>query len=293
MDKTFFMKAFCRIVELNNVSKAAEDLGLSPSLLSRELKAMEQSLGVSLMARTTRKLTLTEHGRIYYEECQRILGDVDRLERAMRDGAQSPRGLLKVNMPQSFGLSVVSPHIDKFIKAYPDIRLNLVLDDRVLDMVKEGFDLSIRVRPDLDDSSLHARKIGMVTQKICAAPSYLQWRGRPQTPAELLDYDLFGFSLSQKVNVWELVSSETSTSVSIDPPVMVNNSLFLRDMLCNGLGIGSLPSFICDPLLKSRELIEVLPEYRLPSRSIYALTASRLGLDGKTKAFIKFIQDLL
>ncbi|MDX1738230.1 MAG: LysR family transcriptional regulator [Alphaproteobacteria bacterium] len=293
MDKLSFMKAFCRIVELDNVSKAAEDMGYSASVLSRELKATEEGLGVSLMARTTRKLTLTDHGRTYYKECQRILNDLDHLESGMREGGQKPRGVLKVNMPQSFGLSVVSPNISRFVTAYPDIDLQLNLDDRVLDMVKEGFDLSIRVLLHLDDSNLLARKIGMVTQKICASPGYLKGRQIPEIPADLLSHNVLGFSLSQHLNVWEFVSRESHMSVSVNPPTLVNNSLFLRDMLCQDLGIASLPNFICDPLLKEGKLVELLPDFRLPSRSIYAVTPSRLGLDAKTKAFVQFIESLI
>ena len=199
MDRLSFMRAFCRIVELNSFSRAAEDLGLSTALLSRETRLLEESLGCVLLSRTTRSMTLTDNGKLYYDECRRILEDVGALDAALRAGAGVVRGRLKVNAPLSFGLSVLSPMLPAFLARYPEIDIALTLDDRVIDMVEGGHDVSIRVRAELPDSSLVARRLATVDQRLYASPAYLDAQGRPQTPEDLKSH------LAKFRSRWELI----------------------------------------------------------------------------------------
>ena len=174
MDKLSVMHAFRRIVERGSFARAAEDLGVSPALLSREIKLLEESLGSSLLTRTTRSMSLTDAGRVYYDEAINILDAVRTVETRIREGAGAVRGHIKVNASSSFGQTVIAPILPRFLERYPDLKLTLSLDDRVVDMVEGGFDLSIRIRAVMPDSALVARKVGTMRQRIFA--SRLIWK---------------------------------------------------------------------------------------------------------------------
>lgn len=286
MDKLSVMHAFRRIVERGSFARAAEDLGVSPALLSREIKLLEKSLGSTLLTRTTRSMSLTDAGRLYFDEAIGILDTVKQVETRIREGAGAVRGHLKVNAPSSFGQAVIAPILPGFLDAYPDLRLTLSLDDRVVDMVEGGFDLSIRVRTEMPDSTLVARKIGTVRQRIFASPTYLGKAGVPQSPEELSDHRVVGFLLADHLTTWNLCGPTGTTVINLDPPVRVGNSLVLRDLLIAGHGIGTLPDFISAPAEARGELVCILPQWELPAPEIFAVTASRLGMDARVKAFL-------
>jgi len=287
------MKAFCRIVERESFARAAEDLGVSPALLSREIRLLEESLGCSLLTRTTRSMSLTGHGRLYYDEAQRILDDVAAMEQRLRRGAGAVKGELRVNAPVSWGLTVLSPLLPPFLERHPELRLSLALEDRVLDMVEGGFDLSLRLRAELPDSGLFARRIGGIRQRLFAAPSYLDARGRPGTVAELKAHDQVAFEHADHAQKWALIGPGGSEEIPLTPRLRLGSSLFLRDMMVAGQGIGALPDFIADPEMAEGRLERVLAEYELPPRHVFAVTASRLGADAKTAAFLDYLQEAL
>jgi len=291
MDRLSVMKAFCRIVERGSFTRAAEDLGVSAALLSRDVKLLEESLGCTLLTRTTRTMSLTEHGRLYYDEATRLLDQVARMEERVRDGAGTVAGRLKVNAPQSFGATVLAPILPDFLARHPDLNLTLSLDDRVVDMIEGGFDLSIRVRPDLPDSGLIARRIAPVRQALFAAPAYLKAHGAPETPRDLTGHETLEFLLSSESGQWDLSGPEGVTPVTLHSRHRIGSSLVLRDMLIAGMGIGSLPDFISDAPEAAGALVRVLPAHELPPRHVYAVTASRLSADAKTAAFLDFLQD--
>jgi DNA-binding transcriptional LysR family regulator len=182
MDKLSVMNAYCRIVERGSLARAADDLGVSAALLSRELKLLEQSLGCVLLTRTTRAMSLTDAGRLYYEQSQAILDAVSHSEDRIRESAGAVRGHLKVNASSSFGQTVIAPLLPRFLERYPDLRFTLSLDDRVVDMVEGGFDVSIRIRAAMPDSALVARRIGTARQRVFASPAYLDRAGTPKHP---------------------------------------------------------------------------------------------------------------
>jgi len=293
MDKLSVMTAFCRIVERGSFARAAEDLGVSPALLSREVKLLEDDLGTTLIARTTRRMSVTDAGRLYYDEAQGILAAVAGAEARIRQGAGRVAGHLRVNASSSFGQVVITPFLPALLAEYPDLKVSLSLDDRVVDMVEGGFDLSIRIRSALPDSSLVARRIGTMRQAIFAAPAYLERAGRPESPEELASHRIVGFLLADHLTSWEVTGPKGATTLTLDPALRVGNSLALRDILVAGYGIGTLPDFISKVPEERGELVRVLPGHELPSRDICAVTASRLGMDLRVSVFLDRLRKAL
>ncbi|HZH28281.1 MAG TPA: LysR family transcriptional regulator [Azospirillaceae bacterium] len=289
MDLISAMRSFRRVAERESFSKAAEDLNLSPAGLSKQIRLLEERLGVVLIQRTTRRMSLTETGRLYYQECSRLLDEFDELEHTISADANDVSGRLRVNVPLSFGLTVLSPLLPEFTKTYPDLRIELTLSDQLLDVVGAGFDVSIRVRAELADSSLIAHRLADVEQVICAAPSYLAARGVPATAGDLHHHDCLVYTLADNRGTWRL--NGPGGEVSIMPPTRfsANNSLMLRDMLLAGMGIGALPSFLAEPLLQTKALVQVLPDHTFPKRHIYAVYATNRHLQRKVRAFVDFL----
>lgn len=293
MDKLSVMQAFRRIVERGSFVRAAQDMGVSPALLSREIKLLEESLGSTLLTRTTRSMSLTDAGRVYYDEATGILDAVTQVETRIRDGAGTVRGHLKVNASSSFGQTVIAPLLPGFLDAYPDLRLTLSMDDRVVDMVEGGFDVSIRIRAAMPDSALVACRIGIMHQRVFAAPAYIERAGFPEHPDEIAKHRVIGFLLADHLTSWTLMGPSGKVTVDLDPPVRVGNSLVLRDLLIAGHGIGTLPDFVSRSPETRGELVRVLPEWELPAPEIFAVTASRLGMDAKVTTFLDHLRAAL
>lgn len=293
LDKLSVMHAFRRIVERGSFTRAAKDLGVSPALLSREIRLLEESLGSTLLTRTTRSMSITDAGQLYYDEATAVLGAVTEMEDRIRDGAGAVRGHLKVNASNSFGQTVIAPLLPGFLDAYPDLRLTLSLDERVVDMVEGGIDVAIRIRTSMPDSALVARRIGTVRQRIFAAPAYLERTGVPERPEDIRHRRVIGFLLGDHLTSWNLCGPSGTATLDLDPEIRVGNSLVLRDLLIAGQGIGTLPSFISDAPEKRGDLVRILPEWELPAPEIFAVTASRLGMDAKVTAFLDHLRAAL
>lgn len=293
MDKLATMQAFCRIVERGSFARAAEDLGVSPALLSREVRLLEDSLGTTLITRTTRRMSLTEAGRLYYQESMTILDAVNRVDDHIRAGAGAMRGHLKVNASNSFGQLVIAPFLPAFTTAFPDLRVTLSLDDRIIDMVEGGFDVSIRIRSAMRDSTLIALKIGTVQQGIFAAPAYLKSAGVPQGPDAISRHKVLGFLLSDHLTTWDMTGPDGPCTLTVDPVVRVGSSIVLRDLLIAGAGIGTLPSFVSDGPVARGDLVRLLPGYSFAPRDICAVTAARLGMDARVLAFLDHLKAAL
>lgn len=291
MDRLSLMQAFCRIVERGSFARAAEDLGVSPALLSRDLKRLEQNLGCTLLARSTRRMALTDHGRVYYGEARRILADIERTEDTVRQAAGQIRGRLSVNAPHSFGITVLAQWLPAFLAMHPALELKLSLDDRVVDLIEGGFDLTIRIRATLPDSGLVARDIGGVEQALFASPAYVGRAGAPETPDDLPAHSFVNYLHADDSTTWQLQGPDGDASVRFQPRVAVGSSLILRDLLIAGQGIGSLPDFLSAPQERLGRLVRVLPRYTLPARRVYAVAVSRRGVDAKALAFIEHLRN--
>ena len=293
MDKLSVMKAFCRIVERGSFSRAAEDLGVSAALLSREVKLLEESLETTLLTRTTRSMSLTDHGRRFYDEARDIVDAVARVEDGIRQSASSVSGPLKIGCSNSFGQAIIGPMLPRFLAEYPDVRITLALEERVVDVIEEGIDLTLRVGAVLRDSSLIARKIGTFHQRLFASPAYLAEHGAPSCPADVEGHRIAGFLLADHLNEWALTGPDGTETISVDPDLRISNSIVLSDILAAGYGIGPLPSFVSKSPEASGAVTRVLPDYELPTRDIYAVTAARLGMDARVLAFIDHLRRAL
>jgi DNA-binding transcriptional LysR family regulator len=293
MDKLSVMQAFCRIVDRGSFARASEDLGVSSALLSRELRLLEDSLGTTLITRTTRRMSLTQAGRVYYDEAKDILDAVHRVEDRIRESARAVVGHLRINAPSSFGQLVVGPMLPAFFRKYPDLRVSLTLDDRVVDMVEGGFDLTLRIRSSLKDSTLRARRIGAVQVGIFASPAYLAERGSPTTPDDIARHDVVGYLLSEHLTSWDLRGPDGACTVAVDPWARVSSSFLLRDLLIADCGLGTLPDFISRAPEASGALTRVLPGFELPPREIWAIAASSPSKDLRIAAFLDHLEQAL
>ncbi|WP_297109737.1 LysR family transcriptional regulator [uncultured Devosia sp.] len=293
MDKLSVMNAFRRIVERGSFVGAANDLGVSAGLLSKEIKLLEKSLGCTLVTRTTRSMSLTEAGHAYYDQAVTILSAVTALENDIRANASSLSGQLKINAPHSFGQLVIAPMLPGFLQDHPDLEVTLSLDDHILDMIEGGFDISIRIRPSLPDSSLIIRRLGQLRQAIFASPTYLERFGTPERPEEIAGHDVIGFTLAGHQSEWLLLGPGEPKKLTLRPRIKVGSSVVLRDLLIAGCGIGTLPDFISREPERDGRLVRVLPEYELPSPEIFAVTASHMGSDPRAKAFVAHLRDAL
>lgn len=291
MDVLLAMRAFRRVVERNSFYKAAEDLAVTPAALSKQIKQLEARLATVLIARTTRTMSLTEAGKLYYQEACRLLGEFDALEQTVAASVQQVSGTLRINAPLSFGLMVLSPLLPQFMQRYPELQVELTLDDRVLDVVAAGFDISLRIRRHLPDSSLSARSLGEVQQRICAAPAYLAQYGTPKTVAQLQHHQCLAYSLAEKPGHWHFTLGEENLSVAVNPRLTANNSLMLRDMIGAGLGIGSLPSFVADPEIAAGRLVRLFPDFSSEAHQVFAVYPTRRHVQHKVRLFTDFIRE--
>lgn len=293
MDSFNLMRAFRRIVERGGLARAAEDLGMSAAGLSKQLRALETHLGVVLLHRTTRRMSLTDTGQAYYRECCRLLDELEALERGIAEQHAQVSGRLRVNAPLSFALSTLSPLLPRFMAQHPRLALDLVMEDRLVDTVGEGFDVSLRLRADLEDSSLVARRLASLQQVLCAAPAYLQQHPAPTTVEQLHHHPLLAYSLSDSPGSWPLHGPDGQVTVTLPTRLSANNSLLLRDLLVAGMGIGALPSFLAAPALANGDLQRVLPDHQYPPRIVYAVYPTQRHLQPKVRAFIDFLHEAL
>ncbi|MEG2963894.1 MAG: LysR family transcriptional regulator [Janthinobacterium sp.] len=289
MDVLALMRVFRAVVERDSFSKAALELNQSAAAVSKQVRQLEERLGTVLLVRTTRRMSLSDGGRAYYLECCRLLDEIAALELATRGCAGKVAGRLRVNVPLSFGLKVLSPLLPAFMARYPEVTLELTLDDRLRDVVGEGYDVSLRIRAALADSSLVARRLGDVEQMICAAPDYLARRGTPLRALDLHDHDCLAYRLADSPGVWQLDGPEGASSIVLPVRFSADSSLLLADMLVAGIGVGALPSFVAAPLLASGALVRVLPSHGMARRGVYALMPDGRHVQEKVRAFCDFL----
>lgn len=280
---------FAAVAESEGFSAAARRLDVSKSMVSTAVARLEARLGVRLLQRTTRRLSLTEAGMAVLPHAQRARVAAQDAAEAAVSLLTSPRGSLKVNAPMSFGVLHVAPALGAFASAYPEVQVDLVLDDRVLDLVAGGFDLAIRIG-NLPDSSLVASSIGRNRNVLVAHVDYLERAGTPRDPSDLATHAALVYSLSSTGSTWTLSRGRRSESVKVDGPLTANSSLALREGALQGLGIARLPLFVAGPDLSEGRLQQVLPEWSLPEQGIHLVTTARGQQPRKVTAFAEFLR---
>jgi DNA-binding transcriptional LysR family regulator len=291
MDRLAALEAFARVAETGSFSAAARTLNLSKSLISRQVSALEAELGARLIARTTRSLTLTEAGRGYYEQVARILAQMEEADLSVSQLQATPRGRLRVNAPMSFSLLRLAPVLPDFLALYPEIDVDIVMNDRRVDLMEEGFDLAIRIGR-LADSSLVARKLGAMQRYVVASPAYLAERGVPKVPAELRRHACLCYSNADTVDEWRFCESDgRPITVEVEGRVRANNGDLLRLAALRGLGLVDLPNFLVGDDIEAGTLVPVLGEFIRQEGGIYAVYPHARYLPPKIRVFIDFLAE--
>jgi DNA-binding transcriptional LysR family regulator len=283
------MAVFARVVERESFTRAAQDLGLSKSAVSKQVRRLEDGLGVRLLNRTTRRLSLTEAGTAFYEGCQKALSEAEAAEQAVTHLAMAPRGVLRVNAPMSFGFLHVGPALPDFLSACPELSLDLTLNDRMVDLVEEGYDMAVRIGV-LPDSSLVARRLAPCRLLPCAAPDYLAARGRPALPEELGRHDCLVYSYRSGGLQWHFRGPEGVRRIKVAGRLRVNNGDALLAAALGGLGVALLPSFIAGEALRAGRLERLLPGWREAEEpSVYAVYPAGRNLSPKVRVLVDFL----
>ena len=289
MNKFDDLHAFVSVVEAGSFTAAADRLGADKSAVSRRVSSLEEHLGVQLMRRTTRTLNLTETGRSYYERSARILADLDEAESAVAQEHGELRGRLRVALPLSFGILHMGPPIDAFSQQHPQVRFDLDLSDRLVDLLQEGIDVAIRIGK-LSDSSLIARRLFKSRVVVCASPEYLMKNGTPATPEGLLDHQCLIYSNRRDPEYWTWRDRDgVEQRIRVDVAMAANNGDLLSTAAADGLGIVMQPSFIVHRAIKAGELIPILDDYDWPDTTAYAVYPPTRHLSYRVRALIDFL----
>lgn len=288
MDRLGDLDIFARVVTARSMSAAGRELNLSPAVISKRIRRLEERLGVRLLQRTTRQLALTEAGQGFYERVISILSSVEEAEGWVASGSATARGILKVSAPTSFGRMHIAPHLKRFLDANPLVTVDLVLSDAFVDIVGEGFDLAIRIA-DLADSSLVARRLGPNHRVLCATPAYLAAKGQPSTLDDLTRHTLVAHNADQ----WRLDGPKGAVNVRLQGPLRTNSSEVVREVLLADLGIALRSTWDIGPELKDGRLVRVLPDYSGGKRvAIHAVYPSRRHMEQKVRTFVDFLSEL-
>lgn len=286
MDRIAAMQAFVKVVESGSFVRAAERLGWSTSSLSRQVAELEAHLGARLLQRTTRRISLTDVGRSYYERCVQLLADLDEAELAAGASALQPRGSIRLTCSYFIGIHRIAPAIADFVERYPDVSFDLSVSDRVVDLVEEGFDLAVRVGSPGSDQ-LVARRLGRVQLWMAAAPAYLARRGVPGSPDELADHVLLSYTNVAAPHLWRLVGPGGDVrEVAVRGPLRANSGEVLASAAAAGLGINCEPDYMLAPLIASGALVRVLPDWVRAAGDILAVYPSRRHLSVKLRLFV-------
>lgn len=290
MDKLGEMLIFSEVVRQGSFSAAARRLDLSPSAVSKQIGRLEDRLGARLFNRTTRKLGLTEGGESFYARCQNILEQIDEAESAVAEMGGLPQGTLRVSSTAGFGKLQIVPLIPEFLDRYPNIRVELDITDRAVDIVEVSIDVAIRLG-ELSDSSLVARKLGESRRIICASPAYLDRLGVPRTPEDLAHHNCLTLSNNTRFNEWSFDTEEGQRMVRVSGNFETNLSDSLLQAALAGTGIARLSAFMVGPYIKAGQLVPLLDDCNREMQIVHAVYPHRRHLPPKTRAFVDFLAE--
>ncbi|MGD0562497.1 MAG: LysR family transcriptional regulator [Roseiarcus sp.] len=291
MDRLAAIEAFVRVAEAQSFSEAARRLRSSKSAVSRNVGALESELGVRLFHRTTRSLTLTEAGRGYFERATRILADLEEANLAVSQLQSAPRGRLRVSAPMSFGFLHLAPALPDFLARYPEVAVDLAMNDRFVDLIDEGFDVAVRIGA-MEDSSLIARRLAPIRRVVCASPAYFEARGLPLSPEDLKGHECLFNSNIASSQEWRFTAPDgKSWPVEVKGRLSANNGDALRAAALQGLGIVNLPTFIVGGDLQAGALVTALDEFISQDMAMSAVYPHSRHLSPKVRAFVDFLAD--
>jgi DNA-binding transcriptional LysR family regulator len=288
MDRFLEMQTFSTVVDAGSFVKAAESLGLSKAAVSRYVGELEARLGVRLLQRTTRRLSLTEAGQVFYARSKDLLAGVDEAEAEITSRSGTASGLLRISAPVTFGILHLAPLWGVFRAQYPDVALDLTLADRVVDLVEEGYDMAIRIAG-LPSSTLVSRRLASTRAVLCASPEYLAVHGTPQHPSDLAQHAVIAYTYWAAKDEWHFDGPEGPVSVSTRPCIHTNNGDTCRAAALAHQGIILQPSFLVGEDLAAGRLVELLPTYQSLEMGIYAVYPSRKHVPPKVRALVDFL----
>ena len=288
-----WMETFAAVVESESFTRASEQLGISKSFVSKQVSQLEQSLGVRLLHRSTRKLSLTDEGSSFYKHCRLIVSEAEKARAELLDSQQNPRGRMRIAVPQSLIISKTGDVLLKFQKQYPDIQLEVIASGAAADMIDEGIDLALRIGQ-LEDSSLICRKLSDCIFQVVASPQYIAQYGEPESPAELTQHNCLIYASSTLSQHWPFrLPNGKEITVNTRGNLACNDGNLIIKAALDGLGIAFAPSILFQSYIDEDRLCLLLSEYSLPPVSISALYPSNRNLSRKVKVLIDFLSEHL
>ncbi|GFE64490.1 LysR family transcriptional regulator [Litoreibacter roseus] len=289
MDRLTEMEAFATVVDQGGFTDAARKMGISKSAVSKHVSSLETRLGARLLNRTTRRVSPTEIGLAYYDRARRVLNDAGEADALVSSMQSAPSGLLRISVATDFGVNHMSPILGNFLVDYPDITVNMVLNNRYVELISEGFDLAIRIG-EMEDSSLRARKLTETTKRLIASPKYFEQFGRPGKIDDLNEHKLLHYSNQSAGNVWKLTApSGEKRQIRTQGWLTVNDGQSLLNACVSGLGIAYLPSFLYAEALEQGLVEDAMPELPLEKQGIFAVYPPGRYTQPKVRTFIDFL----
>ena len=293
MDLFAATRVFVQVVDSGSFARAATALDVSNAVVTRQVAALERHLGARLLNRTTRRMSLTDAGEEFYGRSRSILEQLAEAEAVASQGTRSPVGLLRVSAPLSYGISHLAPLLARFRQLHPQLRLDVDLNDRLVDLANEGIDVALRIASRLDPGIV-SRRIARLDAVVCASPDYLRRRGTPDKPAELAGHDTLGFSYLWAGDEWPFTAADGRREpIRVHPDVHSNNGELLRELAIAGGGVILQPRFIVEQALRQGALVPILESYRTLELNLHAVYLSHRFLPSKVRVFIDFLVDAL
>jgi DNA-binding transcriptional LysR family regulator len=294
MDRLTSMAVFRQAVDLGSFAAAARHFGMSPEMAGNHVRALEARLGVRLLNRSTRRLHLTEAGGLYYERCRRIIAELEVAEAEASALNEAPRGRLRIAVPITFGVQQVAPAVIEYAARFPEVTFDVAVSDRFAHLIEEGFDLAIRIG-ELPDSDLISRRLASASLVVCAAPSYLERAGHPQTPADLGAHACLIYAETEEPDVWQFVAPDGGTvAVHVQGPLTATNPEFVHTLGLAGLGVLRGPSFSFKDDIAAGRLVPLLTGWRSTRElAIHALYPHRTLVSAKVRGFVDLLAERL
>jgi DNA-binding transcriptional LysR family regulator len=289
MDRLTEMEAFATVVDQGGFTDAAKKMGISKSAVSKHVSSLEARLGARLLNRTTRRVSPTEIGLAYYDRARRVLNDAGEADALVSSMQSAPSGLLRISVATDFGVNLMSPILGDFLNEYPDITVNMVLNNRFVELISEGFDMAVRIG-ELEDNTLRARKLTETNYRMIASPAYFKRYGRPEKIDDLNEHKLLHYSNQANAAVWKLTApSGEKRQVRTAGWLTVNDGQSLLNACISGLGIAYLPSFLFADAMEQGLVMDVIPDLPLEAKGIYAVYPPGRFTQPKVRAFIDFL----